>query len=254
MKECIVICMPANNSESTILRAVGSVLSQINLRRNLILVIANDNSTDGTSQILSYLHHNTVKIDVIFTNFNNPAKVRNYLLNYVRSYIPECVLIGRLDADDFLYSPDTLSKVEYLYDTHRFDVLIGANLQMHEGRILEWINRPTPDLLTGSGLLKRLAQMAQGNPYAELPSCNVLVRPEVDILYPEDVESAEDHWYTVLLLLSKDRFHIHIAEDLIYCVYSLNGKETQKNIAYGRYISSRRKLYEFYLQQTKEET
>lgn len=87
--------------------------------------------------------------------------------------------------------------------------------------------------------------MTQGNPKAELPSCNSFIKPTIKTEYP-DKASAEDHWFTVLLLLQKEKLNILIDENLLYCFYSLDGFVTQGNKKSKHYTNSRNDLYQFY--------
>lgn len=51
-KEQIVICMPLKNAEKTVKKAILSVLNQTNTKREIILLIGNDNSTDNSETIV----------------------------------------------------------------------------------------------------------------------------------------------------------------------------------------------------------
>ena len=69
--------------------------------------------------------------------------------------------------------------------------------------------------------------------------------PKVNIEYPNKV-SAEDHWFTVLLLLQKERIKILIDENLIYCLYSLDGFTTHNNKKTNSFRENRQQLCQFY--------
>ena len=244
-KEQIVICMPLKNAEKTAKNAVFSVLQQVNTKREIVLLIGNDNSTDNSETILKEItsqNHNVVLLNV---NFGNAYLNRNYLNEYARTNYPNCVLIGRLDADDVIYNENTISEIEKLFDDNNFDVLICGNKQVKERVVLEWQNKPSKKLLQDDFLLSQLFEMTQGNPKAELPSCNTFIKPTIKTEYP-DKASAEDHWFTVLLLLQKEKLNILIDENLLYCFYSLDGFATHSNKKTNNYFNSRNELYKFY--------
>lgn len=244
-KEQIVICMPLKNAEKTFQRSVNSVLQQINTKREIVLLIGNDNSTDNSETLLKEIasqHPNVVLLNV---NFGNAYLNRNYLNEYARKNYPNCVLIGRLDADDVIYSDNTISQIETLFDKHNFDVLMCGNKQVKNGIVLEWENRPSKKLMENDFLENQLFELAQGNPKAEFPSCNTFIKPTVKTEYT-DKASAEDHWFTVLLLLQKERLNILIDENLLYCYYSLDGLATNSNKKTNDYVTSRKELFEFY--------
>ena len=120
----IVIGMPLKNGAKTIKRAVSSILNQNGLKRNLILVIANDNSTDNWKNELTEF----IKDDRLFikdVNFGKSYKVRNYINSYIRENIPDVDYIGRLDADDYISDDKTLSEIERIMDLHNPDIIIS---------------------------------------------------------------------------------------------------------------------------------
>jgi glycosyltransferase involved in cell wall biosynthesis len=243
--EQIVICMPLKNGEKTVGNAVLSVLQQLNVKREIILLIGNDNSTDNSEMIVNEIALENPNIVLLNVNFGNAYLNRNYLNEYARKNYPNCILIGRLDADDVIYTENTIAQIEKLFDKNNFDVLICGNKQVQNGVVLDWENRPNKKLLQDNFLLNQLLEITQGYPHAELPSCNTFIKPTVKVEYPNKV-SAEDHWFTVLLFLQKRKLNILIDENLIYCFYSLDGFATKNNKKTDDYKNSRNELYEFY--------
>lgn len=243
--EQIIICMPLKNAEKTLKNAVFSVLQQKNTKREIVLLIGNDNSTDNSETILNEIVSQNPNVVLLNVNFGNAYLNRNYLNEYARINYPNCVLIGRLDADDVIYNENAISEIEKLFDENNFDVLICGNKQVKNGIILDWENKPSKKLLQDDFLLNQLFEMTQGSPKAELPSCNTFIKPTIKTEYP-DKASAEDHWFTVLLLLQKEKLNILIDENLLYCFYSLDGFTTHSNKKTNNYIKSRNELYEFY--------
>ena len=244
-KEQIIICMPLKNAEKTVESAILSVLKQINVQREIVLLIGNDNSTDNSEKILKEISLLNSRIVLLNVNFGKAYLNRNFLNEYARKNYPNGVLIGRLDADDIIYHENTISQIEILFDQENFDVLICGNKQVKNKAVLEWENRPSKNLLRNDFLLNQLFEMTQGNSKAELPSCNTFIKPTVKIDYPEKA-SAEDHWFTVFLLLQKGKLNILIDENLLYCLYSLDGFATHDNKKTNNYFKSREELYKFY--------
>ena len=244
-KEQIVICMPLKNAAKTVEAAVRSVIGQAGTSREVILLVGNDNSTDDSKRIVEELRTTYSNIILLNVNFNSTSGNRNFLNDYARTHYPNCALIGRLDADDRLCTPGTIAAIEKLFNEHSFDVMIAGNKQVKGGVVQKWKNQPSSQLLNEAYLLNRLREMAEGNAKAELPSCNTFIRPSVRILYPER-SSAEDHWFTILLLLQKSKLDMLIAEQLLYCEYSLEGLATAGNKQTDSYRRSRQDLLHFY--------
>ncbi len=243
-KEQIIICMPLKNAEKTLKNAVFSVLQQKNTKREIVLLIGNDNSTDNSETILNEIALQNPNVVLLDVNFGNAYLNRNYLNEYARTNYPNCVLIGRLDADDVIYTENTISEIEKLFDENNFDVLMCGNKQVKNGTVLEWENKPSKRLLQNDFLLNQLFEMTQGNPKAELPSCNTFIKPTIKTEYPNKA-SAEDHWFTVLLLLQKEKLKILIDENLIYCFYSLEGLATRENKKANSFTLNRNELFVF---------
>jgi glycosyltransferase involved in cell wall biosynthesis len=243
--EQIVICMPMKNAELTIEKSILSVLNQKNTKREIVLIIGNDNSIDNSESIVKKIASQNSNVVLLNVNFGKAYLNRNYLNEYVRINYPHCILIGRLDADDVIYTENTISKIETLFDENNCDVLMCGNKQVKNGIVLEWENKPSKKLLQDDFLLNQLFEMTQGNPKAELPSCNTFIKPTIKTEYP-DKESAEDHWFTVFLFLQKEKLNILIDENLLYCIYSLDGFATNSNKKNNSYVNSRNELYKFY--------
>jgi len=243
-REKIVLAMPMHNSVSTIRRAVLSVVNQKNVRRKLVLVIGNDNSVDNwQEQIADLISENIIFFDV--ADGGKSYKVRNAINDFILSDLENVAYIGRLDADDELADDFVISKLEQIIDTHTPDVIFAGNYQ-RKGNEIVATNLPTHLLFDNNYLLERLQRMSLGDFSAELPSCNTFVKTECLIYYPPK-ESAEDHWVTVELLLKTDKLKVFVAEDLVYCIYSLNGNVTKSNKVDNTYIQSRKDLYDYYL-------
>ncbi|MDR2933740.1 MAG: glycosyltransferase [Rickettsiales bacterium] len=239
----IVLSMPLHNGAATIRNAVLSCINQKNIRRKLLLVIGNDNSNDHWQEKIKDL----LSENIIFVNIDIGEKVyktRNAINEYILKNIEHVDYIGRLDADDELADDFVISKLEELIDAHNPDIIFSGNYQQQNHKIVG-TNIPSKNLLSSSYLHDQLYKMSLGDFSAELPSCNTFVKPECMIRYPEK-ESAEDHWFTVDLLLKSDTHKIYIADDLIYSIYSLSGNVTTAHKDNNSYIDSRKDLYEYF--------
>jgi glycosyltransferase involved in cell wall biosynthesis len=242
-RKAIVLAMPLFNGAKTIRKAVLSAINQKNVKQKLILVIGNDNSTDEWKhEIDDLITDNIIIINIV--KGGKSYKIRNAINDYILNNLKNVAYIGRLDADDELADDFVISELEKIIENQNPDVIIAGNYQQKESKI---IGKNTADrnLLNFDYLLERLHKMSLDIPEAELPSCNTFVKPECIINYPEK-ESAEDHWFTVELLLRCDKLKVHIAEDLFYSIYSLSGNLTHTNRNKEMYIQSRKELYEYF--------
>ncbi len=248
--DTILIGMPLKNGASSLKRAVKSVLNQRNLTRTMKLLILNDNSDDNWKEEISdYLKDPRVIIRDV--NIGDITQLRNYILDYSKKELSSQSYIGRLDVDDYIIDEMFFSKLEKIIDNHNPDVIIAGNKLSVNDEIIKRINYADKKLLNYEFLKEKLFQMSQNIPEGELPSCNVFTKNSINFHY-NFVGSAEDHWFTVDLLLNKNKLNIYIADDLLYVVYSLSGNITNINRKKKRYISSRQQLYEYFIESSKE--
>ena len=94
----IAVVLPVFNAESTIRRAVNSILSQT--WNDLELVIVNDGSTDGTAEVLSSIDDSRLK--VIHADHVGVAEAAN-----LATQSTSAPFVARMDADDWSH-PDRL--------------------------------------------------------------------------------------------------------------------------------------------------
>lgn len=248
--KAIVIGVALKNGANTIRRALESILLQENVTRDLIVFIANDNSQDDwKEQIIDFIDKPNIIIENV--NFGKAYKTRNFINNYIREYIPQAEYIGRLDADDYLVDNFVISKIEKIIDNYDPDVILAGNKLSINNKIIDRINFANSQLIENDFLKDELFKMSNGIAENELPSCNTFIKSSVLVDYPE-IESAEDHWFTVKLLLNKHKYNIFICSDLLYCVYSLSGKSTVENRKKETYLESRKALYNFYISEIEK--
>ncbi|MFY0580303.1 glycosyltransferase family 2 protein [Cystobacter fuscus] len=221
----LVVCMPMRNMAATVARSAASVLSQQGVRGGLVLLVADDDSTDGGPRVVKQLGEKG-RVVITAGRFGSAWAARNFLLSVVERYARRCTLVLRLDADDVMEERGVLQAVEACFRRSTSfrrgfrrpptRALLAGNSLAWKGRHLERLNLPTERLLSTSGLMEHLAGMAAGDALAELPSCNLVLRPG-GWRYPA-VASAEDHWLTARALLTTG---VRIEEELVYCRYSL---------------------------------
>jgi hypothetical protein len=240
--EKIVIGVAIHNNKSTIRRCLESILAQKDAKRDVWILIMDDNSGDGWKSSVNDILRNE-KVIVVGTKNYHAAKTRNDINRYIKTLFENVAFIGRLDADDEYADQTVLSKIEHIFNEREFDVAVAGNYLRLDGKIIDRVNIATPKLADATYLLSRLKQMSEGIAEAELPSCNVFMTPNSLQDYPE-ISSAEDHFLLVRLLLNDKKLKIEFAEDILLTIYNLSGNKTADNKQTEKYLNARKQLYE----------
>lgn len=117
MNPKVSVIVPTFNAEDYLMNAVNSVINQTIGFENIELILVDDNSTDGTKEILRELseEYNNIRVIFLDENSGSPSKPRNVGIKEAKSdyimfldnddtYCPDfcetmCDSIGQYDAD-----------------------------------------------------------------------------------------------------------------------------------------------------------
>ena len=171
----VSIIMPAYNSARTLEDAASSVLEQT--YENIELLIADDDSSDDTSEICQALASKDSRVHVI-TNTNNQGALKTRL-KAVKEAKGEWIAF--LDSDD-LWKPDKLSKQLALRDDTGCDlVYTGSSFIDENGRPFEWIMH-VPERIQYRQLLRQNI----------ISNSSVLVKKALFLRFAPDSEDKHD--------------------------------------------------------------
>ncbi|WP_111710176.1 glycosyltransferase family A protein [Lutibacter citreus] len=239
----IVIGVAMHNNSLDIKRCITSILKQKKIKREIHIVIGNDNSTDDWKEVLNDLIiENKEGISILDLNNSNVVNTRNDINNFIIKNIENTELIGRLDADDEYSDEFVLSSIEKILDKNNPDLILAGNYLRKNNIICNRVNRSTAKLQDIDYLKERVLRMSEGDKSSELPSCNLFIRPNVLLPYP-NIESGEDHLLLLNYLTSKKRYNWHFAESLLAVIYNLNGTSTSNNKNSNTYLASRLEMF-----------
>ena len=134
----VSIVMSCYNAESTLQRAVNSILDQT--FTDFELIIIDDASSDQTSEILNQYALNDTRIQLV-TNEKNQGL--SYSLNKGIK-IAQSQIIARMDADDYAYPDRILKQYEFLLTHKKVDILGSAVRYLNEdGEVFKSLTLPT---------------------------------------------------------------------------------------------------------------
>lgn len=171
----VSIIMPAYNSARTLEDAASSVLEQT--YENIELLIADDDSSDDTSEICQALASKDSRVHVI-TNTSNQGALKTRL-KAVKEAKGEWIAF--LDSDD-LWKPDKLSKQLALRDDTGCDlVYTGSSFIDENGRPFEWIMH-VPERIQYRQLLRQNI----------ISNSSVLVKKDLFLRFAPDSEDKHD--------------------------------------------------------------
>ena len=237
----LVIGITVCNQARRLPRALKSALSQTVIDNGqAVVVLLDDQSTDGWRESCGDLldHPSVLVIEGIC---GSASRARNALLDFVDQHLPAARWVARLDADDVLASRVSVAELCCKGDEFGAQYVLGSNHLTVDGELLDRSNIADPAVLLDR---QRLVHFVEGfclhGAPQELPSCNLVLRSQSGIRYP-DVRSAEDHWLVASLLCLHPEKGI-VVPSPIYAVYSLGGATTQDNRRSAQWALQRERL------------
>ena len=242
LQEEVVIVVGVRDAAGTIRECLSSILNQVG-QKIFTTLIVDDGSTDSwREEVQDYLRHPSVVL--VECEIGNTARARNHQIELVKAIFPNLKWIARCDSDDQLATPTALNDCISSAVSINADAkwILAGNLLRQNGKKLARINLPEQELMTAEGLSRRLELMSKGIPEGELPSCNLIFTPSLNLTYPQ-FDSAEDHWL-VAYLLANHRESGVLCTDQPFASYSLDGSVTKANRDSQKYIASRKLLLE----------
>lgn len=237
----LVIGITVCNQARRLPRALKSALSQTVVENgHAVVVLLDDQSTDGWREsCCELLEHPSVL--VIEGICGSASRARNALLDFVDQHLPGARWVARLDADDVLASSVSVAVLCREGDESGAQYVLGSNHLAVDEELLDRSNIADPAVLLDR---QRLVHFVEGfclhGAPQELPSCNLVLRSQSEIRYP-DIRSAEDHWLVASLLCLHPEKGI-VVPSPIYAVYSLGGATTQDNRRSAQWALQRERL------------
>ena len=121
----ISVIIPIYNAEKYLTRCINSVLSQINVCTEIILI--DNNSTDNSKIILEEFCQKHRNIILLFEKKKGVSNARNLGILHATGRF-----IFFLDADDYLYSQTTLYNMLCFINKSNCDIVIGNYVYRHK--------------------------------------------------------------------------------------------------------------------------
>lgn len=236
----VAIAMPLHNQAETLRRALKSALAQRLTSGHCVVILLNDQSTDGWQLTVQDLLENPAVV-LLESHCGTAAHARNAILDFIDSSLPEVQWVARLDPDDLLCSDRSVDTLRVAGDSSNALFSLGSNYLTLDGAPVTPDNIADPRLLLNPDTLTNfIDDFCHGRANNELPSCNLLLRARTGIRYPL-LKSAEDHWLVAQLLMFRPE-RAAITPLPVYCRYALNGATTADNHNTGAHRRARESL------------
>ncbi|MGR5078587.1 glycosyltransferase family 2 protein [Photobacterium swingsii] len=236
----VLIAIAHKNQAQELSRALTSALNQTLVKMHIARIVVLDDDSDITwpSETEALLHHPAVTL--LSAECGSPARTRNLLLDWADTQ-PNLKWVARLDADDELFSKNSLEGIWNTVRGTSSKAAIGSNKLRKDGEILPEDNIADPNELNDHFQLAGLIEkFASGRQQRELPSCNLMLSTNLGLRYP-NIRSAEDHWLVTRLLMLHPS-DIVVCPFPIYAIYSLDGEDTKQNKSNESWRDQRNRL------------
>ena len=170
----IVVCMLIHNNGSEVSEAISSVRQQKTNRKIAILIIDGGKNNEWYSHIESFEN-----IALVGVSNYTVAQARNLSHQVSNNIFSSAKWLCRLDADDVLDSQFSIEDIATKLEDESREIkwAIAGNSLSESGSRIDRINRPEKKLFQTKIILSRLQKMARGEVDAELPSCNLWIKP-----------------------------------------------------------------------------
>lgn len=226
-KAPVVIAITHKDQHNYLCNALRSALMQtLVINEQAQIVVLEDSSAQPWPSELNTLFEHP-SITFLQAECGSPARARNLLLDWAdKSFHIDW--IARLDADDELAHSNSLETLFNAGEKQASLAVLGSNQLRVNGEIITQSNIADAQQLTNRELLfKFISRFCSGEQSTELPSCNLMLKNNLGVRYP-NIRSAEDHWLVARLLMEQTN-KIAIVAEPYYCVYSLDGTDTKDN-------------------------
>ena len=215
MKKCISVLMLSYNHEKYIEESILSIISQDFPPHQM--VIADDNSTDGTREILIEYKDKYPNLIRLILQKNNVGPAKNWI-DLITA--PTSKYIAYFEGDDFWIDPLKIKKqIEYLETNPEFVLTFHNAYEMHEGNKIEMVkNRVDSEIELSSIILKKV----------RIPSLSLVFRKDIlsDYIHLfSEIKSGGDRH---LVLLAGNAGKIHYFKDIMGVKNTLDSGELMR--------------------------
>lgn len=235
-----VIAITHKDQPQELTRALKSAIAQDLLQKGEAQIyLLDDGSKKGWFQeVEALLSHPAITF--ITAKCGSPARARNLLLD-LADQNPHVKWVARLDADDELATPQSLSALKNAAEEKDALAVIGSHAQRHGNDIMPELNLADKEALTTPEKLQEtIYKIRTGQQEKDLPSYNLLLQTRTGCRYP-NIRSAEDHWLVIGLCLLKPT-KVTCVTDPLYGIYSVTGTDTAQNKKSQKWFQQRERL------------
>ncbi|MFN3731631.1 glycosyltransferase [Comamonas testosteroni] len=237
LKAQVIVGLTHRNHPEELREALRSALEQ-DVTQSVVFLVLDDSSDEGWMRTLEDPLVSDPRLVVAAGHFGSPPQARNALLDLVDQQFPSARWVARMDADDRFATAGSLQALVHAGDASNSSFVIGSNHLSVNGTVLPSVNFARAETLQDRQRLNTFIQsFCRQEIPNELPSCNLLLRTQSGIRYP-NASSAEDHWLVAGLFMHRPQDGCVVTEP-VYAIYSLEGEATRANKKVENWTTSR---------------
>lgn len=180
----ISVIIPCYNAERTLARCLGSVVQQSYGQLEIVLI--DDGSTDGSSDIYKNFHHSDSRIKIIRQDNSGVSRARNKGVK-----IATGDYICFVDSDDWV-EPNYCEALYRLLDQKNADIsIVEASYEDEKGNVVFHKNISEEAVFDGKKALQILLEddIIQSHPWGKLYKSSFFN----DVHFPENLKCFEDY-------------------------------------------------------------
>lgn len=211
----ISIIIPVYNSQKTLEKLIGTILSQT--FENYEVILVNDGSTDDSWKIIQSIAKKDKRIRIFNKKNEGPGLTRKF--GFCKA---EGELLFFIDSDDWLYNNKALERIADTYNNNKFEILFFDLLRICNKSTNRTNAFMDNELETGEYRIEMLKERVVGGALWQ----KVFVKDKMKEQYFYDSGNYEDYYTTYMYLDSCTTFYY--VKDIIYVADRDNPNSTTK--------------------------
>lgn len=210
--QLISIIVPVYNVKKYLEKCINSILNQT--YKNLEIILIDDGSTDGSSEICDKLKEKDKRILVIHKKNAGVSSARNEGLK-----IATGDYIGFVDSDDFIEEDMYLKMIDRIKKDNTKMSICNAYLEDENGVQTKNFKSDSPNIIDSHELMNRIMEdyVFQGYMWNKLYARDLIYNDKNDYLkFDTNISNLEDRLFNLELIDKNKKFNVSFLNEKLY--------------------------------------